>query len=87
MYREVINRLAELTTTAFGLVAALAWNATIQGWFENAESLRAGGPLVYAMLVTVIAVLATVAIGRVSARAMVLAKDEEAAAEAGAEAG
>ena len=77
MYREVVNRLAELTTTAFGLVAALAWNATIQSWFEEAEGLRAAGPLIYAMLVTVIAVLATVAIGRVSARAMVLTKDEE----------
>lgn len=69
MYREVVNKIAELITTAFGLVAALAWNAAIQGFFEEQETLRAGGPWLYAILVTVIAVLATVWIGRVAARA------------------
>ena len=68
MHKEIIKQLATLVTTAFGLVAALAWNAAIQGWFESQETLRAGGPWLYAILVTVLAVLATIWIGRVAER-------------------
>jgi len=68
MYKEVVEKMAELVTTAFGLVAALAWNAAIQGFFERQEALRSGGPWVYAVVVTVIAVGATIWVGRVAAR-------------------
>ena len=80
MYKEVVDKLAQLITTAFGLVAALAWNTAIQDWFEQAESLKAGGPLLYAIIVTVIAVLATVWIGRISGR--LAGEEEEEEAEA-----
>lgn len=68
MHKEVINKISDLVTTAFGLVAALAWNEAIQGWFARQETLKAGGPWVYAVVVTVIAVLATTWVGRLAQR-------------------
>ncbi len=66
MTKEVINKISDLVTTAFGLVAALAWNQAIQGWFAEQEALRAGGPWVYAVIVTIIAVVATTWVGRLA---------------------
>ena len=63
---EILNKLSVLVTTAFGLVAALAWNAVIQNWFERQPYLKIGGPLVYAILVTIIAVILTVWIGHLT---------------------
>jgi hypothetical protein len=77
MYREVIDKLSELVTTAFGLVAALAWNSAIQKWFESQALLKSGGPFLYALIVTFVAVAATVWIGRVAARAKGLAPGSE----------
>jgi TRAP-type C4-dicarboxylate transport system permease small subunit len=68
MQKEVVAKIADLVTTAFGLVAALAWNTAIQSWFDSQEALKAGGPWVYAVLVTIIAVVATVWIGRIAGR-------------------
>lgn len=71
MKKEVIEKMAVLITTAFGLVAALAWNGAIQAIFlqvfGNAEGLVP--MLLYAIIVTVIAILATVWIGRISEKA------------------
>ncbi|NLO77682.1 MAG: hypothetical protein GX097_04220 [Methanomicrobiales archaeon] len=68
---EVIEKIAALLTVAFGLVAALAWNGTIQALFKavfgDAESLPA--MLVYAVVVTIIAVVVTIWIGRLSEKA------------------
>ena len=68
MQSEVIEKIAALITAAFGLVAALAWNGAIQAIFKeifgSAESLV---PMViYAVVVTIIAVLATIWIGKIS---------------------
>jgi hypothetical protein len=68
VHKEVISKISDLVTTAFGLVAALAWNTAIQSFFESQSTLKAGGPWLYALLVTVIAVLATIWIGRVAER-------------------
>jgi Family of unknown function (DUF5654) len=63
MKKDVLIKLSELTTAAFGLVAALAWNDAIKSLFLE------GGPLyfvsayriwAYALLVTVIAIFATI---------------------------
>ena len=71
MQSEIIEKVAALITAAFGLVAALAWNGAIQAVFKevfgSAETLVP--MLVYAVVVTIIAVLATVWIGRLSAKA------------------
>lgn len=68
---EVIEKIAALMTVAFGLVAALAWNGAIIAIFEEvlgtAESIVA--MVSYAIIVTIIAVIATIWIGKASARA------------------
>lgn len=78
MKSNVIEKLAALVTAAFGLVAALAWNDAIKALFvgpcgsENAGalcSLSAGGPWVYAVVVTILAVIATIWIGKVAEKA------------------
>lgn len=68
MKSEVIEKIAVLITTAFGLVAALAWNGAIQAIFKEVFGTAEGvGPMViYALVVTVIAVIATVWIGKLS---------------------
>ncbi len=77
MKKEVVEKLATLMTAAFGLVAALAWNDAIRALFvgpcgsENAGalcSISGGGPWMYAILVTLTAVLATVWIGKLSGK-------------------
>lgn len=71
MKAEVIEKLAALITAAFGLVAALAWNQAIQAIFVKifgtASSILA--MLGYALLVTLIAVWATVKIGSLAEKA------------------
>jgi hypothetical protein len=77
--QDVIKALAALITAAFGLVAALAWNTAIQEIFRVAFGEQSGviPMIIYAAVVTVIAVIATLAIGRAAAKAGV--KDEKAA--------
>ena len=73
MKKEVIEKLAALITAAFGLVAALAWNGAIKAIFAKifteAEGLTQ--MLVYAVVVTLIAVLATIWIGKASAKSKI----------------
>ena len=71
MKSEVIDKLAALVTAAFGLVAALAWNGAIQAIFKKVFGTAEGiGPmLTYAIIVTIIAVLATLWVGKASAKA------------------
>lgn len=68
MKKEVIEKLAALITAAFGLVAALAWNNAIQAIFVQIFGEQSSIPamLFYALIVTVIAVVATVWIGKVA---------------------
>ena len=68
---EIIEKLADLITAAFGLVAALAWNGAIQAVFKHVFGTSEGiGPMVtYAIIVTLIAVLATLWIGKVAEKA------------------
>jgi len=78
MKSEVIEKIAALITTAFGLVAALAWNDAIKALFagpcgsEGAGALCAlsfGGPWAYAIIITIIAVIATIWIARIANKA------------------
>jgi hypothetical protein len=77
MRQDVIKALAALITAAFGLVAALAWNTAIQEIFRIIFGDQSGvvAMIIYAVVVTAIAVIATIMIGRAAARAGV--KDEE----------
>jgi len=78
MKKDVIEKLAALITAAFGLIAALAWNDAIKALFkgpcgtEGAGvlcALSSGGPWVYAIIVTIIAVFATIWIAKVAGKA------------------
>lgn len=75
MKKQVIEKFAALITAAFGLVAALAWNDAIKALFkgpcgtEGAGvlcAISAGGPWGYAIIVTIVAVIATLYIGKLS---------------------
>jgi hypothetical protein len=61
--KEVIEKMSALITAAFGLVAALAWNDAIKSGMATL-GLTAYGPWLYAIVVTVIAVIVTVWIGK-----------------------
>ncbi len=73
---EVLTQIGALVTAAFGLVAALAWNGAIQALFTQifgtTDTLT--GQLIYAVIVTIVAVVATLLI----ARSIAAAKGERA---------
>ena len=68
MQKEVIEKIAALITAAFGLIAALAWNEAIQEIFRLVFGEQSGvlAMIAYAVIVTVIAIVFTIWIGRVS---------------------
>ncbi|PIN75928.1 hypothetical protein COV17_03485 [Candidatus Woesearchaeota archaeon CG10_big_fil_rev_8_21_14_0_10_36_11] len=66
MKKDVIEKVSALVIAAFGFVAVLAWNGAIKALFvgpcgtEKAGilcTLSSGGPWVYALIVTTLAVL------------------------------
>ena len=71
MKKKVIEKLAALITAAFGLVAALAWNDTIKAIFKQVFGTSEGvwSMLIYAMVVTIIAVVVTIQIGKAAEKA------------------
>ena len=73
---EVLDKFAELITTALGLVAALAWNTAIQNLFDRVLG-KAGaalaGQFLYAILITLVVIFATIAVSRAAEKAK---KDE-----------
>lgn len=64
--KQVREKIAALITAAFGLVAALAWNGAVRAIFAKVF----GDPdtilamLIYAVMVTIIAVIATIIVAR-----------------------
>jgi len=62
---QVKQTIATLMTTAFGLIAALAWNEAIKAIITEFFGKGGGitGLIVYAVLITIIAVVATLIIG------------------------
>lgn len=75
MSSEVLDKMVQLVTAAFGLVAALAWNEAIQGLFTLifGEAGDLAAKFLYAVLITVIVVFVTVRLGRLAER---VKKDE-----------
>jgi len=74
MKKVVLEKISALVIGAFGLVAALAWNEAIKALFvgpcgiEGAGalcSLYAGGPWVYAILITILAVIASIWVSKI----------------------
>lgn len=66
MKKEILKQIAALVTIAFGLVAALAWNGAVQAIFREVFGEVSGitEMVIYAVVVTIIAVAVTVWIGR-----------------------
>ena len=76
-----LETTAALITSAFGLVAALAWNEAIKkaiGMWLSADD-EVIGLVIYALIVTVIAVIATllIALALAKAKGLVGAEEEE----------
>jgi len=71
MKRDVIEKLAALITAAFGLIAALAWNGAIRAVFDKYYAIGEGisALFIYAIVVTIIAVIAAIWIGKIQAKA------------------
>ncbi len=71
MRLEVLEKLVALATAAFGLVAALAWNDAVQELFKTLFPIQ--GNLIakfgYAAIVTIIVVVATMYLGRLTEKA------------------
>lgn len=72
-HQELIHQMLTLATSGFGLVAALAWNSTIQAVVKDYVEPRVPGSgiisqLIYALIVTILAVLITVQLSRLAAR-------------------
>ncbi len=76
MTSEVLDKIVQLMTAAFGLVAALAWNEAIQALFTQifGEAGDLFAKFFYAVVVTVIVVFVTIRLGRLSDR---IKRDEE----------
>ena len=71
MNKEIIEKIAALLTAAFGLVAALAWNDAIKAIFKQVFGTADSVPamLVYAVVITVMAVVVTIWIGKAAEKA------------------
>lgn len=72
-HKELIKQLVTLSTSAFGLAAALAWNDTIQQAVKDFIEPKIPGSgvlsrLLYALLVTLFAVLVTFQLTRLAQR-------------------
>jgi small-conductance mechanosensitive channel len=63
---QVAGTISTLMTVAFGLIAALAWNDAIKAIIATLIPKRNGitSLLIYAILITIIAVVATIVIAR-----------------------
>ena len=63
---QVAGTISTLMTVAFGLIAALAWNDAIKAIIATLIPKGNGitGLLIYAILITIIAVVATIIIAR-----------------------
>lgn len=70
MKNEIIDKLSSLSTAAFGLVAALAWNGAIRAAFDYyyATGEGLGALFAYAIIVTLVAVIVTLVIARIADR-------------------
>ena len=72
-HKELIQQLVTLATSSFGLVAALAWNEAIQQTVKDFIEPKVPGSgllsrLIYALLVTLLAVLITYQLSKLASK-------------------
>jgi len=70
MTKEIFDKITTLVVSAFGLVAALAWNDTIKLLFSRLFGTpnSLGAMFFYAIAITVIAVVITIQIGKIAGK-------------------
>ncbi len=74
LHKELVKQMLTLATSGFGLVAALAWNNLIQEFVASyvKKFLPNGGSiislLIYALVVTILAVFITYQLSKISER-------------------
>ena len=67
--REFLATMIALVTTAFGVVVALAWNTALSNALEQLSKVyQIAGLFTYAVIVTIVAVLTVMALGRLATR-------------------
>lgn len=72
--KELLNQLITLSTSGFGLVAALAWNEAIQAFVKEyiqrfyPDHLGIISKLIYALIITILAVFITYQLSRLSSQ-------------------
>lgn len=70
LHIEVVRQMLTLATSGFGLVAALAWNEFVKALVENyikkhlPEGSQTISLLLYALIVTALAVIVTIQLSR-----------------------
>ena len=78
MRTEIIKTTATLITTAFALIAGLAWNeaikAVIAQFLKSSDAVI--GLLIYAIIVTILAVVVTLFLGKTLVKAGIDDSDE-----------
>ena len=73
-HKELIQQLVTLSTSGFGLVAALAWNEGIQTFVKEyiqtifPDQSGAISKLIYALIITAFAVFITYELSRLASR-------------------
>lgn len=72
-HKELARQMVALSTSAFGLAAALAWNETIQATVKEFIEPRLPGSgiisrFIYAILVTILGVIITYELSRIASR-------------------
>ncbi len=69
--KEYLKTMVQLATTAFGLIAALAWNGAITALFAKVFGEASGiiSLFVYAVVVTLVVVLITGKLGKLAEKA------------------
>lgn len=74
LHQELVKQMLTLATSGFGLVAALAWNSLIQefvnSYVKKLLPNQSGiiSLLIYALVVTVLAVLVTYQLSKISGK-------------------
>lgn len=69
---EIVKQMIQLSTAAFGLIAALAWNELIKNLIDTYIKPILGtnsviiSQLIYALIVTAMAVLVTLQLGKLA---------------------
>ena len=72
LHIEIVKQITLLSTSGFGLVAALAWNSVIQEfvntyvkkWFPAGSGILS--LLIYALIITILAVIITLQLSKIT---------------------